>query len=257
MLGMAGRAFRSPPPKGNLSHRTNQQSNSTSDFRSSPLITPDDLRADPRVASLRSPPGVVIAWPNAEGTTLEWINPSSDDADDRLLLEMEDPTLVVWSVEGSATTPTMSFILDAAFAAILNEATRFDGSLRTHSNRSPGDLSATFYLRFIQAKGAPEEGSFIVARIVVDAEAREVAYSPDSKRDLRQVGLSPDGKRRGKATRNARDALRAHAERSASANAPQGYDIRQATSPTSMRCSRTTMRRRPVHSLNRAMTEAS
>jgi hypothetical protein len=202
----------------------NSATNSDEPLASFPLITPNDLRADPRVASLRTPPGVVAAWPGVKGTT--WLEWSSDNVDDGLPLEMEDQTMVVWFVEGSGTTPTTPFILDAAFAAILNEATRFDGSLRTHSNRSAGDPTATYYLRFRPAKGSPEGlGSFIVARIVVNAEAREVAYSPDNKRDLRQVGLSPDGKRNGKATRNARDDLRAHAERSASANAPQGFDV--------------------------------
>jgi hypothetical protein len=168
-------------------------------FPSSPLITPKDLEADPRIASRRTPPGVLHAWPTPDGPTSD-ASPLPGEYD-----------TTVWAVEGSDPT---AFILDSTFAAILSEATRFGGSLRTHSNRSKGDPTASQFLRFLPADSDPSTGSFTVARIVVDAEAREVVHSHENRRDLRRSGLSPNG-RKGKAQRNSREDLMNHAKQSA------------------------------------------
>jgi hypothetical protein len=174
-------------------------------FQLSPLITPKDLEADPEAASHHLPPGVIGAWPTADDSTGK----------------ASEYGATTWAVDGS---DPQAFLLDTTFAAILNEASRFKGALRTHSNRSPGDPTATHYLRFLSSDSDPKSGSFTVARIVVDAKTREVAYSKENPRDLRRASLSADGRRRGKARRNARDDLMNHAIQSAAEFAPPGFN---------------------------------
>jgi hypothetical protein len=80
-------------------------------------------------------------------------------------------------------------MLDLLLGAILAEAARFRGSVGLHSNRSPDDSTATFFLRFVPSLTGSTAGSFTVSRIVMDAKANEKVPTAANPMDLRRESL--------------------------------------------------------------------
>lgn len=126
-----------------------------------PLLTLEWLQADPAEATKHFPPGVAArTW--AEG-------------------------VLFWDIEGERRS---AYMIDLLLGAILTEAARFRGAVATGSNGKENDPSAQHYLRFRPSKTGPDTGSFVVARVVMDAGANQKVPTAANPMDLRRESLT-------------------------------------------------------------------